>query len=537
MCSFIGIEEFTEHCRRVYFATDDYSQASYIIVVSGLYYIFEERAFAATDGRGSVQDSLRYYQMCRDNLETALGHFGLLQPAKRENIEALLLGTTYAISSAKPSLAWQLSSAACQLCLTMGYHRAEGTASRSASMDHGAIGALGGGRESSSGVDDAITSSKRQTLFIFTYTLDKGLALRLGRASVLQDAEITVPRRLGPLSDYEVYRDTLNSWVYHAELQGRIYSELYSPAALQRPVEQRVQKARELAALLKEIIAELPGMRMYQLPPASQEHRYDLGVMDMLMKSDQVSILSSLALCYRAIPPDGRVIEGDGASKTFNQECIDVAREAMQTHQGCMELISQSRELATAYIHWTILYSPFIPFIVVFCHVIETSNTDDISRLADFVRSLEVCSSLSEPVGKLHRLCNALANVASTYVETKKQHMAATPSSQPDGMYPVNMEFDMYLRDLGFMPPHADNQPLQPGPSLAQQQEQHTQQPQQPGFGGEYGNAHLGEWFSGNLSMMGMLERDLSQFSSGVWAQNVVAPVVGPGQEPEQDQI
>ncbi|TLD18503.1 hypothetical protein PspLS_10185 [Pyricularia sp. CBS 133598] len=544
MCSFLGVDEFTEHCRRVYFATEDYSQADYIITVAGLFYVFEERAFSTSDygggGAHSNEDYQRYYDMCRVNLEAALSQFNLLQPAKRENVEALLLGTTYAIELAKPSLAWQLSSAACQLCLTMGYHRAGAeTARRSSSMDHSGRSSIsndgrGTSVGSSIGDDSGASSSKRQVLFLFAYTLDKGLALRLGRAAVLRDEEITVPRQLGRLGEYDEYRDTINMWTRHAHVQGRIYDELYSPAALRLPVERRVQTARELAAELRNMMGMLPSMEIYQLPKASQDKKYDAGVLDMLMKSDRVSMLSSLALCYRAIPPDGRDMGGDGISRTFNQECIEVAREAMQAHEGCMQLMRESRDLATAYIHWTILYSPFIPFIVIFCHIIETSNTDDLARLTDFVKSLEVGRDISEPVGKLHRLCSALINVATMYLETKKQQLAATQAENGTTAYPVNMEFDMYFRDLGFMPPQPSAHPQQqPGPSVLQ----HQQQPQQPGLGYEFGNAQLGDWFSGNLSMMGMLERDLSQFSPESWAQSAAAPVGGPGQAPGQDQI
>ncbi|KAL5906764.1 hypothetical protein ACKVV1_011168 [Pyricularia oryzae] len=535
MCSFIGVDEFTEHCRRVYFATEDYSQADYIITVAGLFYVFEERAFSTNDydgGAHSNEEYQRYYYMCRVNLEAALSQFNLLQPAKRENVEALLLGTSYAIELAKPSLAWQLSSTACQMCLTMGYHRAgaETTARRSASMDHGGRSSssndgCGASVGSSVGDDHGASSSKRQLLFLFAYTLDKGLALRLGRASVIRDQEITVPRQVGRMGEYDEYRDTINMWARHAHVQGRIYDDLYSPAALRLPVERRLQTARELAAELRNMMDMLPSMEIYQLPEASRDKKYDAGVLDMLMKSDRVSMLSSLALCYRAIPADGRDIAGDGIPRTFNQECIEVAREAMQAHEGCMQLMHESRDLATAYIHWTILYSPFIPFIVIFCHVIETSNLDDLARLTEFVKSLEVGRDISEPVGKLHRLCNALVNVATMYLETKKQQLAATQAENGAATYPVNMEFDMYFRDLGFMPPQPSAQPQQqPGLSVLQQHQQ-----QQPGLGYELGNAQLGDWFSGNLSMMGMLERDLSQFSPENWAQSTTAPVSGPG--------
>lgn len=90
-CCFMAIENFTDHCRRVYFATEDFSAATFIIVNAGLFYLFQERVMEA-DNEPVASEYQRYCSMCRDNLETALANLSLLLPAKVENIEALLLG-------------------------------------------------------------------------------------------------------------------------------------------------------------------------------------------------------------------------------------------------------------------------------------------------------------------------------------------------------------------------------------------------------------------------------------------------------------
>jgi hypothetical protein len=87
-CSFITVEYFIESCRNVYFATEDYSIAVFIIVNAGLYYLFQEKSI--TDAQNG--EFLEYHHLCRDNLETALSNWPLLQHSNKEMIEALLLG-------------------------------------------------------------------------------------------------------------------------------------------------------------------------------------------------------------------------------------------------------------------------------------------------------------------------------------------------------------------------------------------------------------------------------------------------------------
>lgn len=88
-CSFITIEDFTESCRKVYFATEDYSIAIFIIVNAGLYYLFQEKSII---DESKSEEYLKYHYLCRDNLETALANLPLLLPPRREMVEALLLG-------------------------------------------------------------------------------------------------------------------------------------------------------------------------------------------------------------------------------------------------------------------------------------------------------------------------------------------------------------------------------------------------------------------------------------------------------------
>ena len=89
ICAFIAVEDFIESCRKVYFATEDFSVATFIIVNAGLYYLFQEKS-VLDEARSA--EFIEYHYLCRDNLETALSNLPLLMPPRMDTIEALMLG-------------------------------------------------------------------------------------------------------------------------------------------------------------------------------------------------------------------------------------------------------------------------------------------------------------------------------------------------------------------------------------------------------------------------------------------------------------
>lgn len=141
--------------------------------------------------------------------------------------------------------------------------------------------------------------------------------------------------------------------------------------------------------------------------------------------------------------------------------------------------------------------------------MIETNEAEDLRRLADFVRSLEVAKDVSPSVGKLHHLCQVLYNIALLYAEAKAQQ----PVDQD--MAPLGNEFDMYLSQLGFMPTNATNATTAAAATTADQ----TMMNAGDLSGGvdddqmrsmAQTTQQLGDWFSGNNYMLGLLEEDLS---------------------------
>ncbi|KAF7594035.1 hypothetical protein BBP40_010313 [Aspergillus hancockii] len=423
---FITPDRLVEKCREVYFATEDYSDATFIMVNGCLVYLLAECSFMAKDA--AIKETYeRNLRLCSTNLETALANLNLLMPARMESIEALTIGAVHAIEISKPSFALTLTSTASRLCQTLGYHRA-------------------------SSMENDSDSVKKCKLRLF--------------------------------------------WI-----QGRVYEMLYSPAALRKPENERASCARQLAAEMQLNVTELfekVSPKFARLTPLDE----------IYLRSDEVCRLSVLTLIYRAIPVP------PNSPSTFIGECIETARAALELHQNCMTKMEEDNtgsEVMCSYLHWTILYSPFVPFIVLFCHVIESSSHSDLERLEEFVKSLQPNCSLSEAIAKMHRLCQVLSNVARLYVEAK----SSTQTRENEALASVGQEFDTYLTALGLAPAQAEygdvrwNGPVaMPAPMIGDVKEGLEGQGPQTGMP----QTTLGNWYSGNQHMMGLLEEDLSLF-------------------------
>lgn len=187
-----------------------------------------------------------------------------------------------------------------------------------------------------------------------------------------------------------------------------------------------------------------------------------------------------------------------------------------------------------------LLSALFTPFIVLFCHVIETCDRTDLDSLFAFTATLQSNpSSADDSSGKQQRLFNVLFNVAAKYVEVKSK----TPQSQAQQQ--ATLSLGMYLHALGLtpapqIPQNQDNGQPQSGqvqepepaaflhaqistipihhekhaaqdPTGHDEWLRHVRAPNamdnistQPDAQG----VHLGDWFCGSQQMLSLLEED-----------------------------
>ncbi|KAL4964359.1 putative C6 transcription factor [Aspergillus stella-maris] len=477
-CPFLPFERLAEKCREVYFNTEDYSDATFIVANGGLYQLFVAVSFMTPD-RALQEEYQSYVDICRHNLDTTLANLHLLMPATTDSVEALTMAAAHAIEISKPSFALTLTSTASRLCQAMEFHQMSSL--ENLSKDE---------RE------------RRLTLFWSIYSMDRALSLRLGRAATIPDYDIDVPDSMETYSIGEPWKSAGTLWIELARVQGLVYERLYSAAALRQSEATRAAEARNLAAQMQERV-----MKPFERVHAKVDQMTDIE--SLYLRCDEVCRLSVLCLIYRAIPTS------PGTQGTFVKECIETARAALLTHESCMALLKDATtSLKLSYLHWTIMYSPFVPFIVLFCHVIEVSSWEDLNRLDEFVVSLKPNCTLSTAIAKLHRLCQALSNVARLYIEAKEQ--AQTQENQ--ALASVNHEFDTYLSALGFAPPTGEGDvrwTATPGVAPMPGDMNYAGTAAQNIGGQPIPQGHmtqLGNWFSGNQYMLGLLEEDVSMF-------------------------
>ena len=171
-----------------------------------------------------------------------------------------------AITLCKPSLSWTLISVAARLCQTLGYHRLSGA---NAAKDPDA--------------------ARKVVMFWLVYIMDRNTSLRLGRAPILQEFDIsTAP--LDSSTQYSNFSPGLiqlfQYWTTVANVQGRISTQLYSPAGLGESPEERARLIDSLSLDLQEAWGrreKVCGCRVYMCCLTDQHRR-----MTRLSKSSRV---------------------------------------------------------------------------------------------------------------------------------------------------------------------------------------------------------------------------------------------------------
>ncbi|EEY19815.1 fungal specific transcription factor domain-containing protein [Verticillium alfalfae VaMs.102] len=430
--------EFIEHLLTVY-STDQATVADHIIVNAGLYWLLVE---------------------CSNIVDSQALTTEYTRQSK----------ASYMLERCKPSVAWGFIVAASHKSQLLGFHR---------------LATPGRAR--------AAPKKRSTRIFWVIYITEKMLSLRLGRPSTIRDIDISVQLTADVLDSDGAVLPIPARWVHIAQLHGKVYEEIYSLSALGQAEGVRIIRAKSLADEL---------FRVYHAPSPSETclevaRRQALGesLHELFTRAFHVSYLSLLTLIYRGIPTDGAA-----GNVAFCDECIVTARQAMEEHGRCIRLLREQTDNVHAfYISWILLMSPFVPFTVLFCHVIQTSDPTDLEHLKSVVEVLQsMPASYVETYSKQHRLFKHFYDVASRYVEVK----ASARETHPDGSFErLVRESDLRL-------------PIQPsGIDAAETGGDFLTIPGASStFAGteqmDFGGAQLGDWYAQNQDMLRMMEGD-----------------------------
>lgn len=371
-------------CQKIYFPTEDYTIATFVTVHVSLFLLFRQmQKDTAKELQLGPSEIEICVATCSKNAQTSMGSMRVYMEANFENIEALLLAAMMALELSRPSLAWALITTATRMVQDAGYHRLPP-------------------------YSVAPEATKKRLLFWFIYAIDRSMALTLGRSPSLQDYDITtewpkIPEELdGPFGRMYL------GWISLGELQGQIYEQLYCARAQRQPPELRAQLAKSLASKLLEMkdYFEID----FEGQPFSEAFSENLS-------SSRICLASILTLIYRMIPPDPLPSGMPPHPLKFNDLAIQSAREAVTMHNNAWDTLKyRERNEWHLFVHWTMLWSPFIPYIVVFGNTIADRNAADLELLKAVVNALESVADMSPGVGKLYRACRIFYQIASMYL-------------------------------------------------------------------------------------------------------------------------
>ncbi|KAJ4992047.1 fungal specific transcription factor domain protein [Stagonosporopsis vannaccii] len=434
--SMLKMKNLCEIIEDAYFRPATCGTARRLLAYGVLFNIFTEFSIAPWSGidRKTLTE---YASLAKIHLEVAISQLDMFLPASYENIIALSVGIACAIEMCRPSLAWILVSNAAELCQNLGYHRFE-------TMKH----------------DTRQEQRSKMHIFWMICMFEKQLSLRLGRASRIQDWDVSLPllavRETSP-NGFEG-SDMLIYWVKVAKVSGQIYEKLFSPAAFRKPFEERTRIAAALVKAMNQAWSErgqesimdfsnalspneteVPSKRKRLRnegnqaalePDAYMQSSFDR-VEDAFFHADVVMHYSTCALIQRATSPD---------NSTFSQECLGYSRAALVAHMrsNAQFNTNENAELWAGYVHWSILQAPITPwdnpphinintlidlnrFMVLFSNAISKADPTDLKSLTEFVTSLESCRAVSEGAEKLYKMCLLFLKVAGFYIQAKNQ--------------------------------------------------------------------------------------------------------------------
>jgi hypothetical protein len=402
---------FKTLCQSVYFPTMEYSIFTWILVNGGLFFLFR-------DGEGDLHEKLQIERsdvvanmnMCRNNVDTAIHGLPLCVEPSLEACQAIILGASIAMEAAQGAHAWRLTSVASRMCLDLGLHRLK--------------------------KDDSPENLRKRLCFWTVYAMDKGLAFNFGQTPTIHDYDLTIDRLNLP-------EDLAGPWgalwlatLDFAILQGEIYEQLISINAQKQPEPVRNQRARDFAARingLRQPIAAFGADAEASMP------NKDLAVYAML--STDILIGCMNAIIYRVIPPPQ-----PAHPLQYCEEAVQSSRSALENLQQAFQKIQTDSKTSGVenwelFLNWTILFVPFVPFVVLFGNIIAQRNLHDLQLLRKTVTTLEAIADRSPAGRKLHGACAQFLKIAEMFLslDTAKQS-GGQPSPQTVDAYAVESQ-------------------------------------------------------------------------------------------------
>ncbi|KAF5010962.1 hypothetical protein FDECE_2925 [Fusarium decemcellulare] len=447
------------------------TDAELIIVHLGLYWLFYECSDIPTDANTKHEYATQAF-VCQDSLEIILSNLSIHAPANMDyngaNEHYQTQQALYCLQMNKPNAAWTFLSKASLLGQAMGIHDSMSVA-----------------------LEPTEEKEYRIRIFWAIYCLEKATSLRLGRSSTIRDDDVTVPRPLPEQMIRSPWQHMLLDGIEMSNLYGRVFDRLYSPSA-------RVQSA---VIYGQEYPGSLPEPRLFKF----------------LQHADKAPNYTVLASIYKSVS----LPEYSGSSSC--PECISASRTALQEHVACISLAADSAfQCVTVefFMNAALLLSPFIPFSILFCNIVETSDSSDLQHLGRFVEALKSLSAVpryARACGRQLPIFKALHEVAAKYVEVKSKAWQSGPSIN-DSLAgqatetSLNNESVRHTHQVGLSRESdgsvASLVEVEPQQTAASNASRNLADETETDFGMEMdlSSAEIGDWFYHSQQMMRLLE-------------------------------
>ncbi|OQE35353.1 hypothetical protein PENCOP_c013G02517 [Penicillium coprophilum] len=380
-------------CEKVY-STSELASVGEIASMHGVLFFVLKELIAMKDPLCQKFDLATSLDHCEKNFVDAIETYEVLAVPSFESILALTMGMIKSQGEAKPYLYWKLVAAAVSHCESLGYHRKS--------------------------TYQNFSSSKAESirrLFWTVYTFDKNMSLVLGRASHMQS--------LGIDSQYPTVSTdlALRAWdesfvmgIRLAELQGRIFADLYSTTTMAKAPSERAQIISDLSAAMEKWHLELEQI---DSEGVNNPHVFHLsrGNWDILF-------YSTLTLLFHASSTNGVELQ-------ISSHCFNAARNSLRAHLDFFPQYQKSQLLSDDdYFNWVLLSSSFIPFIVTFLHTIAAKDMANVTLLEQVVGTLENFRSSSQGSERLYQICATFTQVARKLVQSQQSPVGSYNQQQ-----------------------------------------------------------------------------------------------------------
>ncbi|KAH8700946.1 hypothetical protein BGW36DRAFT_425745 [Talaromyces proteolyticus] len=403
-------KEFTDLCQKVYFAIQRYSVMTWTIVNAGLYYLFLSIEEEDYDRLGVSAPELNgYIQILSANVEAVMANLRMILEPSVESCQALAFLSMFVMRSGQISMTWRLNSAAARMCIELGLHR----------LPHGASGR---------------NIARKRKVFWHIYTMDKGLAMTLGRTPSIHQYDVATekpafPEDLSKVSTYDLTAFHLHSgFLDYGIISGEMYIELFSASAQRVPQDIRIKKAEHFAGRLMEVNDNVQKL-LQDEPPTDTNFECSGILLDIMMHC-------LVTIVYRIVPcqaPNSHPLQcSDG--------CVDAARKALAAIDRARQAISAISPAGwVLFLNTLFALVPFTPFIVLAGNTVAKPSAEDLNLLWSALTSIEAMSHESPSSQKLYNTCKAFYQFAEDTFSRKMKGVTSTGAESEQLLFNANI--------------------------------------------------------------------------------------------------